>query len=128
MQGLSLLELLVTFSIMAMSLAVLYRTNAATVRGVAAAEQADHAVALAQSLLATKDAVPRQGWNERGDAGSFQWQVQSARYATGVTHLAAPPMHQVEITVQWQVNGATKQTVLTTLRPEARVRPGASVP
>ncbi|OPH17317.1 general secretion pathway protein GspI, partial [Azospirillum brasilense] len=61
-QGLTLLELLVAFAIMALALGMLYRAMGGSARSVADVDRYQRAVVLAQSLLALRDAVPEQGW------------------------------------------------------------------
>ena len=63
-RGLSLLELLVAFAIMAIALGMLYKASGSSARSVGEIQSYQRAVSLAESLLATRDAIPPDGWNE----------------------------------------------------------------
>ena len=56
-KGLSLLELLVAFVIMAIALGVLYKASGASARAVGDAERYQRAVFLVHSLLEARDGV-----------------------------------------------------------------------
>lgn len=65
-RGLTLLELLVAFAIMALSLGMLYRAMGSSARSVADVDRYQRAVVLAESLLSLRDAIPEQGLNQSG--------------------------------------------------------------
>jgi general secretion pathway protein I len=127
MQGLSLLELLVAFVIMAFSLTALYRATGSAVRSVSTTEQHWRAATLAQSLLESRDSVAAAGWHESGEGGGLQWQVHSAPYPTEVRSEAAPSLHQVEIVVRWTADGRARQLAVNTLLPQSRTPPGGVI-
>ena len=127
--GFSLLELLVAFSIMAMSLGLLYQAIGNSTRSVTAVEQNQRAAELAQSILNLQDAVAETGWNEAGESGGFAWQVRSAPYATDIStageSAAAPPLHEVAITIRWADRSQPKQLDLFSLLPQRKLLNGA---
>ena len=121
-RGLTLLELLVALSIMALATGVLYRALGSSVRSAGLLHQQQRAVLLAQSLLAAKDTVAEEGWNETGESAGYAWQVSSRPYDTLVSqaHPEAIRLHLVLIDVRWDDAGVMRQVELRTLRPQRR--------
>ena len=125
--GFSLLEMLVAFSIMAFSLAMLYRATGGNVRGISRTESYQRAVVLGQSLLASHDAVPPRGWNGSGTSAEFSWTARSAPYPGSVAAPGVPPLYEVALTVDWIDAESPRQLQLFTLLPERRALPGAGL-
>ena len=126
-RGFSLLELLVAFAIMAMSIALLYRMAGGSARHVADVELQQQAVWLAESVLASRNSVRADGWNEQGESDGFTWQVQSAPYASGIESLQAVPLHEIRLAVHWTAGSRPGQLELVTLLPERKPLPGEVV-
>lgn len=120
-QGLTLLELLVAFAIMALAMGMLYRAMGGSARSVADVDRYQRAVVLAQSLLALRDAVPEQGWNQSGESAGYQWRIASAPYPTDVKGPNIPPLHEVNIVISWSDGTRTRTFELSTLRPQRRL-------
>lgn len=123
-RGFSLLELLVAFAIMAMSLGLLYRVAGGSARHVADVVQHQQAGWLAESLLASRSSVRADGWNEDGESAGFKWQVRSSPYNSGVHSSLAVPLHKIRLTVSWTAGSRPGQLDLVTLLPE---RPNRSL-
>lgn len=136
--GLSLLELLVAVSIMAMALGMLYRAGAGSARSASEVTQYQKAALLAQSLLGARDAIEAGGWNESGESAGFTWSVQTSAYSASAPLTALPgivpgtaplrPLHELAITVSWQERGQDKHIRLHTLRPERLPVTGGKAP
>ena len=122
--GFSLLELLVAFAIMAMSLGLLYRVAGGSARHVTDVVQNQKAAWLAESLLASRSSVRADGWNEDGESAGFKWQVRSSPYDSGINTPQAVPMHEIRLSVSWTLGSLPGQLDLITLLPERKPRPG----
>lgn len=126
-QGFSLLELLVAFAIMAISLGMLYQASGSSVRNVGDTEQYQRAAMLAKSLLSLRDSVSDEGWNESGESAGFTWQVRSAPFPTAINDPKAPQLHEIGITVAWQQGDRQRVLEMSTLRPQRKPPPGGVV-
>lgn len=126
-RGLSLLELLVAFVIMGIALGMLYKASGSSARSVGEVASYQRAMSLAESLLAMRDAVPAEGWNEAGQSAQFSWKVHSQPYVTPASQSnpAAPQLHAIDMVVQWNDGSRLRQIELHTLRPQRNV-PAAS--
>lgn len=118
--GFTLLELLVAFAIMAMSLGMLYRATGAGARNVGDMERHQKAVVLAQSLLALRDSVGEQGWNEVGESAGYRWRISSAPYPVGAENPAVPMLHEISIAVFWSDADRQRQLDVNTLLPQRK--------
>ena len=138
-QGLSLLELLVAFSIMALSIGLLYRSMGGSARSVADMAQQQQAAMVAESVLALRDAVTAQGWNETGFSAGFAWEVRSAPYvqpvlpefAAGTAGAVAADriaLHQINLRVSWVDGTRPRQLDVMTLLPQRKSFPGEVTP
>lgn len=126
-RGFSLLELLVAFAIMAISLGLLYRMAGGSASNVTDAAQRQQAAWLAESLLARRSSVYADGWNEDGETAGLTWQVRSSPHDSARNLPLAVPMHRIMVTVAWTAGTRPGQFELTTLRPQAPPPPGAAV-
>jgi general secretion pathway protein I len=127
-RGFSLLELLVAFAIMALSLGLIYRMTGGSARNVTDAAQNQQAVWLAESILASRSSVRADGWNEDGESAGYRWQVRSNRYGGAVTAPQQVALHKVELSVFWTGGTRPGQLDLVTLLPERKPKPGEATP
>lgn len=117
--GLTLLELLVAFAIMAMSVGMIYRIMGSNARSAGDLETRQRAVELAQSLLSLRDTVPEGGVQQSGESSGYRWRLQSTPYDTGVSGPSVTPLHQLAITIAWN----DRSLSLVTLRPQRKPSP-----
>lgn len=119
-----MLELLVAFAIMALSLGLLYRMEGGSARNVADAINNQQAVWLVESLMASRTSVRADGWNEDGETAGFRWQARSSRLGgdpSGPQHLQ---MHKIQLSVFWTAGSKPGKIDIVTLLPERKLKPG----
>ncbi|RYF08656.1 MAG: type II secretion system protein [Comamonadaceae bacterium] len=119
-RGMTLLELLVAFAILALSLGMLYRAMGSGARSAGDVERYQRAALLAESVMALRDAVPEQGWRQSGESGGFRWQVSSVPFATGLSGPTIPALHEVAVVVTWSDGERYRNLELFTLRPQRK--------
>ena len=117
--GFSLLELVVALAIMSIALGMLYRAVGGGVRTVGDLSAYSRAVALGESVLQMRDAVPAEGWNESGQWEGFRWSVASAPYEPAAGSAVA--LHRVQVDVVWADGLREKNFSLASLRPQQAV-------
>ena len=117
-RGFSLLELLVAFSIMALSVGMIYRATGSNVRNLVDVEQYQQAIILGESLISSVDGVPSSGLSDSGAFQGFAWTLKTVPSVSSAEEDAAPKLHQVDVQVSWSERGLQRQIMLTTLRPQ----------
>jgi general secretion pathway protein I len=128
--GFSLLEVLVAFSVLALSLGVLLQIFSTAMRGVDLAGQYSEAVLLAESRLASVgSAIPLEAGNYVGDDAGYRWQVSLAPYAdplsdANLTNPGAPEPLQVRVEVRWRDGERERSLALDSLRLARPPGPG----
>ncbi len=127
-RGFSLLELLVAFAIMAMSLGLLYRVAGGSASHVGDVAQHQQAAWLAESLLNQYTSVRATGWNEDGESAGFKWQVRSRLHQSGSNSPQVVPLHEIRLSIFWTNGSRPGQLDLVTLLPERKPQPGEAVP
>jgi general secretion pathway protein I len=121
-RGLTLLELLVAFSIMAMSLGMLYKAMGGSARQAGDLARRQEAGILALTVLSMRDSVTAQGWQDSGSSGAYAWSVSSQPFETA--SVTKTPLHQITVTVGWSDGGSDKRIVTHTLLPQRLLGPG----
>lgn len=120
-QGFSILEVLVAFVIMSLSLAALYQSVAGSLRSVDVAEHYVRATLLAKSLSARQSSVIAEGMDLSGDTeDDFHWRIRSIASSdildlNGQEELGEG-LVPVEIEVSWG-QGAPRAVRMVTFYP-----------
>ncbi len=122
-QGFSLLEILIAFSIMALSLGILLKIFSGGVNTASVAEEYTTAVQIAESLLVqTGVETPLQQGEMSGvENDRFYWLVSVSPYTSMMEDfdpaLSTTALFQVKVMVTWGDDRANdRQVELTTLR------------
>jgi len=121
-QGFSLLEILVAFSILALSLGVLLNIFSGGVRRAAISEEYQRAISIAESKLATAgiEVELQEGEIQGVVEDKYHWSLNSQLFIAedeGLEEESLPvEPYQVTITVEWAAGKEDRQIELTTLR------------
>lgn len=134
--GFSLLEVLVAFSIMAISLGFIYKAMGSSARNVGDLVLQQQATMVAESLLLSNDSVSAKGWNESGTSGAFSWRVSSQPFSHSLGQSVSQPanspepvlLHQVQVDISWPDGPKYRTFEVKTLLPQRKPLPGESVP
>lgn len=128
-RGFSLLEILVAFSIAALSLGMIYRVIGNNVRQTGDVAQHERAMLLAESLLATYHVVPPGGLREQGESAGYTWQVSTQPYPTPANaDPKAVRLYQIDVGVAWTDGTRQRTYSVASLRPERLPEPGGRLP
>ena len=80
-QGFSLLEVLVAFAVLSISLGILYQSFGGSLRNLGASGNYSRAMIVAESKLAQVAAeTPLEAGSRKGEEGGFQWRVEVVPY------------------------------------------------
>ena len=117
--GFTLLEVLVAFSILALSLGVLMQLFSGSMRNTLAGASYSRAVDLAESTLALVGSeIPLQPGSHSGDEKGIRWELNIETYIP--EELQAPPAgieaFRVSARVEWGDSGQERSLSLDTLR------------
>jgi general secretion pathway protein I len=118
-KGFSLIEVVVAFAILALSLGVLYQIFASSTRQAALARDYGRALALADAKLAEAGitSVLAPGAQSGESEGGLRWQ-RSVEVALEPSEPAqkSPLLYRVTVEVRWKRDGAERSVTLGTLR------------
>ena len=122
-QGFSLLEILIAFSILALSLGILLKIFSAGVNTAMIAENYSAAVQLSESLMAkTGIETPLQTGQSTGlENNLYHWQVDVSPFTLNAddidTKILTAELFKVKVTVNWgDGNASDRQVELITLK------------
>ena len=120
-RGFSLIEILVAFMILAISLTVIFRIFSGGLRNVALSEDYARAVLVAESQLATIGiSEPLEAGTTTGEWGErFRWQRMIEQYrAWEQDRELTVPVHayRVTVNVDWDHAGSTRNVTLSSVR------------
>lgn len=123
-RGFSLLEVLVAFAVLALSLGVLMRIFSGALNNIAVSREQTEALALAQTLLAGAGVeTPLAAGELSGQQGErLQWRLTMTRFGLGqeARRPGAPPyaLWEIDVRVSWQdrPEDSGRAVVLKTLR------------
>ena len=120
--GFSLIEVLVAFSITAVSLGLIFQIYAKGNRAVVLAEEYAQALAIAESKLAgasVPDALA--GLDTQGrENDRYNWEIRIEDYILEEQNpdlRLAYALHSVDVAVSWQSRGKSHRVDLQTLKP-----------
>ena len=124
-EGFSLLEVLVAFSILALSLGVLMQLFSGGMRNTLVGASYSRAVDLAESTLALAGTeIPLQPGSHSGEEKGLRWELDIQTYFP--EELLAPPANieafHVSVRVAWDGSGSGRSFSLDTLRLAGKQR------
>lgn len=131
-RGFSLLEMLVAFAIVGISLGLIYRSLGSSVRTTADMALRQQAALLGKSLLSMYDDVPSNGIHKTGQRGLFKWEITSNIYSQSLASSKpkspdnSVTLHEVSFLIQWNQGGLDREWVFSTLMPQRTVSAGVT--
>lgn len=121
-RGFSLLEILVAFSILALSLGILLNIFSSGANTAAVAEEYTAAVQIAESLMAQTgvETALQAGQTSGLEDEKYRWQVTISPYIPSIAKFdalaATVSLYKVNVRVDWDEGGSGRQFALTTLK------------
>lgn len=120
-QGFSLLELLVAFSLMSVSLVILFQLYAKGQQVIRLGQDFNVATSIAESLIA-QATYQASGTQQSGTTEKqFQWQLTIQPINGSAS--SKLPLQEVSADVSWQRSGKPYQIHLSTLVPASKATP-----
>lgn len=125
-RGFSLMEVLIAFVILALSLGVMMQIFSGGLRNAGIVDDYGFALSVAESRLAAMGVeTPLEEGSERGEVDrKFLWQMDVRPYMTEMDSAgkSLPPykLYQVQVEVSWHNIGADRSISLTSLRVTPR--------
>lgn len=111
--GFTLLEMLVSIVLLAMSLGVLYHAVGGAMRAVGTDEKYVYAVELARSLVALNTLVEPDSTQQGETEGGFIWEVRAQSIQTESNKaLPAKQLQDLRVQVQWSDTGKKRSIML----------------
>ncbi len=119
--GFSLLEVLVAFSVLALSLGVLMQTFSLSSRNIGISADYAKALALAESKLDEVGDLIAIAEPAAGEAleGAFSWRLDSVPMASDYAGPSAVVPYRVTVVVEWGPPGQRRNLSLETIKLEA---------
>ena len=118
-RGFSLIEVLVSFVLLSMSLAVILQIFSTNLRAVDSVGKQNRALILAESKLAgLGNEIPLAPGELSGESGAFNWQLKVSPFIddagkdSGIIH----ELYEVAMTVNWERGAGSSGIELRTLR------------
>ncbi len=115
-RGLTLLEMLVAMTIMALSITVIYRAIAGSARGVEQVDTSQHAMHIMQSLLDAYPLIDPRQLSTSGQDGTLQWSVRASPYTVAAPAAGNDSVQLYLLTIDIQ-SASGRQWQTQTLRP-----------
>ena len=118
-RGYSLLEVLVAFAILALSVTTILSLFATGLRNTTVSGDYARAVSLAESRLADyqgMDAMQLDVRTRSGEEGDLVWQARVTPYDERPLNRHGTRLYQVDVTVSWAEGGRARTVSLSTLR------------
>jgi general secretion pathway protein I len=116
-QGFSLLEVLVAFAILGMSLGILYEAFGGSLRNLSVAGDYTRAMIIAESHLAeAANRMPLESGTDQGRTGDFRWQLKVLPWEDLEDLPQTFKAWLVEVQVSWGHAGRQRNYTISTLR------------
>lgn len=127
--GFSLIELVVAFAIVGISVSLIYRSLGSSVRTAADVTMHQQATLIAKSLLSMYETVPAEGVQLNGQSGAYIWSISSKSYSrnpeslkgmipSGNGSATIVNLHEIIVLIQWRSGEKKVEWSYTTLLPQ----------
>ncbi len=115
-RGFSLLEVLVAFAVLTLSLGVLFQVFSSSLRNTQISARYSEALLLAEGRQAVAANLLERG-SEQGEAGEYRWRSETSEFDLEEDFTSTSQvLLRIETTVSWSERGGQRQVQLLTLR------------
>jgi len=114
--GFSLIEVLVAFAILSLSLGVITQIYSRGIQSLGLGDSVNQATMLADSLLASAAYEMPAGSSRKGQHQYIEWRIETRPYEPAAGEHAME-LQVVHVNIEWQEHGRKRSLSVSSLRP-----------